>query len=120
MTKIIEGITVLTYEEWEKKPEARQLLGDTDDCDECDGTGEHECSCGDTHDCRACDGSGKDGGVNLRDIYEESLRNEVKKLIAWREGLAIKNPSLDIQKDSEPVTPVKISIHGKDASGLTE
>ncbi len=120
MTKIIEGISVLTYEEWEKKPEARQLLGDADDCDECDGTGEHECSCGDTHDCRACDGSGKDGGVNLRDIYEESLRNEIKKLIAWRNGDATRSPSFDGEKHSDLVTVVKVSIHGKDTNGLTK
>lgn len=27
-----------------------------EDCVECDGTGEHECSCGDTHECHGCNG----------------------------------------------------------------
>lgn len=109
MTEVIEGVNVLTYQEWEKLPGVKELLGDVEDCD---GTGEHECSCGDVHDCRSCDGSGKDGGVNIRGIYEETLRDEIKKLIAWRDGLAIKHPSNMGDKHSEPVSIVAFNIHG--------
>ncbi len=112
MTRVIEGVNVLTYDEWAKLPGAKVLLDGVEECDECDGTGEHECSCGHTHDCVACDGSGKESGVNLRDIYEETLRDEIKKLIAWREGLAIKHPSYVGDKQSEPVSLVAINIHG--------
>ena len=31
----------------------------TEDCENCDGTGTHECSCGTEHDCGECDGMGK-------------------------------------------------------------
>ena len=116
MTKVIEGVNVLTYEEWVKLPGAKILLDEVDECDECDGTGEHECSCGNIHECSACDGSGTDSGVNLRDIYEETLRDEIKKLIAWREGLAIRHPSFDGEKQSEHVNAVKINIHGNGAN----
>ncbi|MDD2923191.1 MAG: hypothetical protein PHQ36_12970 [Anaerolineales bacterium] len=112
MTKVIDGVNVLTYDEWAKLPGAKTLLGEVEECDECDGTGEHECSCGHTHECVACDGSGKDGGVNLRDIYEETLRDEIKKLIAWREGLATKRPSFEGERQRESVNAVKIHIHG--------
>ena len=111
MTRVIEGATVLTYEEWEKKPAVKELFGEIEECDTCDGSGNHECDCGDTHECGACGGSGK--VKDIRNIYEDELQSEIKKLIAWREGLAIKHPSLmGDEKQKESVNAVKIRIHG--------
>ena len=111
MTKVIEGAIVLTYEEWEKRPAVKELFGEIEECDTCYGSGDHECDCGDTHECGACGGSGK--VKDIRNIYEEELRSEIKRLIAWREGLAIKNPSLmGDEKHKEFASAVKIRIHG--------
>jgi hypothetical protein len=92
MTIIYDGVKVFTYEEWRKTEAAEELLGEIEECDTCNGTGEHECECGNTHECGACDGSGM--AMDIRNVYETMLREEINKLIAWRDGLAIKHPSL--------------------------
>lgn len=91
MTKVYDGVTVLTYDEWQKKPEVKGLYEESDECDVCEGSGEHTCECGNTHECEECDGSGKE--INLREMYEKVLRDEIKRLRAWQEGKAIRNPS---------------------------
>lgn len=91
MTKVYDGVTVLTYDEWQKKPEVQQLYGESTECSTCDGTGEHDCECGDTHTCGACNGSGK--VVDLREMYERELRDEISRLHAWQEGKALKHVS---------------------------
>ena len=91
MTKVYDGVTVLTYDEWQKKPEVKEMYGETAECSICDGTGEHECECGDTHECGACDGSGK--SIDLREMYEKELRDEIGRLHAWQEGKASKKVS---------------------------
>jgi hypothetical protein len=110
MTKVIEGVKVLTYDEWQKLPEVLEMFGTLNECSTCDGEGVHECECGHTHTCNACDGSGKEN--DFRDIYETKLRDEIRKLIAWRDGLAIKHLSYMGDKQNEPVNAVSINIHG--------
>lgn len=86
MTKVFDGVTVLTYEEWINKPEVAEYLSEIavdEDCENCDGTGEHECDCGDVHDCHECNGSGT--LLDARGVYEEDLRNEIRKMISWKE-----------------------------------
>ena len=91
MTKVYDGVTVLTYDEWQKKPEVSALYAEVDECDMCHGTGDHDCECGDTHTCGKCNGAGKE--MNLREMYERELRDEIKRLRAWSEGKGIRNPS---------------------------
>lgn len=43
----------MTFEEWDKANPDIDL-----ECDECEGTGSHECSCGHEHDCLSCAGTG--------------------------------------------------------------
>jgi hypothetical protein len=88
MSKIIDGVHVLTYDEWKNKPEVADELLDVEECSTCDGDGVHECECGDTHDCMVCSGSGK--AVDFRERYEAILRDELKKLLAWKNGEPIK------------------------------
>jgi hypothetical protein len=85
MTTVVDGIRVLTFDEWKIKPEVLELENDLEDCDVCNGDGTHECECGDEHDCCACDGAGKIS--NLKDIYAASLREELARFLEWREGL---------------------------------
>ena len=84
MSKIINGIHVLTYEERAKIPEVKEIEENLEDCSSCDGEGVHVCECGHEHDCEACDGSGKVG--NLKSIYQETLRVELAKLLKWKEA----------------------------------
>lgn len=114
MTTVIDGVKVLEFKEWEKRPAVQDLYGQIDECDICYGSGDHECDCGDTHDCGACGGSGKE--KDIRDVYETMLQNELKKLIAWREGIAIKHPSYMNDQKSEPANIVQINIHGTEAA----
>ncbi len=43
---------------WQKIPSPLPAFGDGEKCDECKGSGQHECRCGDQHDCGKCEGSG--------------------------------------------------------------
>lgn len=79
MTKVIEGVNVLTYDEWQKRPEVIEMFGTLNECSTCDGEGE----------------------------------DEIEKLFAWRDGLAIKHPSYMGDKHSDPVSIVAVNIHGK-------
>lgn len=84
MTRIYSGVTILTFDEWIKKHEVIKYLSETvDDCATCDGSGEHECECGHAHTCLDCDGIGT--AQDYRAIYEKDLRDEIKKLTAWKE-----------------------------------
>ena len=70
------------YEEWLKLESVQEFLGQTfSECKMCDGEGYHTCECGDEHDCGYCDGTGME--YNYREIYEEHLRDEIAKLLAW-------------------------------------
>lgn len=109
MTKVIDGITVLTYEEWKKSPAIKELADSIEVCDTCDGTGEHECDCGDTHECGACDGSGK--LQDICDVYERLLRGELEKLLQWRDGLPIKHPSNPDLAEHKHSSPVLLAIN---------
>ena len=40
-------------------PVPEMKMPEPKECDRCDGTGEHECTCGDEHGCHYCDGTGK-------------------------------------------------------------
>lgn len=91
MTKIIDGVRVRTFDEWKEQPgvvEIEEALED-EECDKCEGSGEHHCECGDEHDCGFCHGTGTNGGETLQSIYQEELRSELGKLLMWREGLAL-------------------------------
>lgn len=90
MTRVIDGAKVFDYSEWIKLPEVINMLNESGECSTCYGSGEHECECGDTHTCGACNGTGNN--INLREHYEHMLREEIKKLSAWRLGAPIKNP----------------------------
>lgn len=84
MTTIFQGVKVLTYAEWITLPSVKEMGASLDDCDVCDGRGEHKCECGNTHECPACDGAGK--VENMRDIYEARLRSEIENLQSWVSG----------------------------------
>ena len=100
--KVVDGIHVLTYDEWVKRADVSDMLLDVEDCPTCDGDGEHECECGHTHDCGACMGSGK--SEDFRELYESSLREELKNLLAWKNGDPIKPSNrLNPYKRVEPV-----------------
>jgi hypothetical protein len=88
MTKVIDGVRVLEFDEWHKKPSVIELENEIPKCEMCDD-GEHECECGDTHDCGRCHGTGKE--ESLKDIYTRALKKELEKLLAWREGLPIRD-----------------------------
>ena len=86
--KVIDGVHVLSLEEWKKTPAVKEMEAEFEDCPECLGDGTHECDCGDVHDCHNCDGEGKMS--TLDKVYQSSLRDELQKLLDWREGLAKK------------------------------
>jgi hypothetical protein len=102
MTTIYDGVKVLTYDEWSKRPAViNDLLGKLEDCPTCDGKGEHECECGHTHECGACDGSGK--SKDFRDVYESLLRKEIMELSFWITGIPIKVPTIEKQPPADLV-----------------
>lgn len=82
MCKIINGIRVLSYEEWSKLPSVKALDEEFEECSMCDGSGTHVCDCGHEHDCDECDGEGKFG--NLKRIYADTLRSELEKMLKWK------------------------------------
>jgi hypothetical protein len=90
MTKVFDGITVLTFDEWKRKPEVIEAYAEVEECAMCHGTGSHDCDCGDTHTCGECDGVGKER--SQREIYERALRDEIKRLRSWQAGEAIHVP----------------------------
>ncbi len=81
--------------------EIREWLGSpvgdvAEECEVCDGRGQHECDCGDEHDCHACKGDGT--------ISVQSVRNgTVGGLIVDRESLSVPFQHLEggvlIEKD---------------------
>lgn len=83
MTKIINGIHVRTYEEWILILEVKEIVETLEECTVCDGEGTHECKCGDTHSCGNCLGDGKQD--NLQDMYNKEVKEELQKLLIWRE-----------------------------------
>lgn len=85
MTKIIDGVRVLDYDEWIRIPEVKKLNESLEDCLICDGEGVHVCECGNEHDCESCDGDGM--AESLRSIYTRTLRMELEKLLRWRERI---------------------------------
>jgi hypothetical protein len=109
MTTIYDGVKVLTYDEWSKRPAViNDLLGELEDCPTCEGEGEHECDCGDTHDCGACNGSGK--SENYRYVYESLLRKEIMELSLWIAGIPIKVPSIEKKRPADLVL-IALNIH---------
>lgn len=91
MSKIVDGVRVLTFAEWEKLPAVQELLDTLEECEECNGTGDHNCDCGcdSTHECGYCDGTGYIG-QDLSAIYHSELKSELEKLLRWCEGLGIR------------------------------
>ena len=68
----------MTFEEWSKSNPDLDL-----DCDECDGTGTHECSCGNEHDCPACFGNGSEKyKLYLEQLHRDKLAIERVKLVS--------------------------------------
>ena len=86
--KVIDGVHVLSLEEWKNTRAVKEMEEQLEDCPDCYGEGTHECECGDVHDCRTCDGEGKKD--NLDKIYRNSLREELQNLVNWRNGLSKK------------------------------
>ena len=86
--KVIDGVHVLTLEEWKNTPAVKEREAEFEDCPECNGDGTHECECGNVHDCHECDGEGKTS--TLDKVYQSELRAELQKLVLWRDGLAKK------------------------------
>ncbi len=61
---------IVDYEKAVEALEKRQEEGHDhgrEHCDNCEGSGECECSCGDGHKCRECKGTGYDGGFQPPD-----------------------------------------------------
>jgi len=87
MTKVIDGMHVLTYEEWKKRPAVVEMLRTAPECESCNGDGHHECNCGNDHECNTCDGTGKT--INYRNEYEFRLRAEIRNLQKWILGQPI-------------------------------
>lgn len=50
-------------------------------CDECEGEGEHSCSCGDSHDCNKCDGTGLNECPSWFREVDQDTREEVLELL---------------------------------------
>jgi hypothetical protein len=68
---VASTFSFMTMEEWiTANP---KMLKGLVDCEECDGSGEHECECGDVHECHACDGSGFQEGSSPIDKYIAQL-----------------------------------------------
>lgn len=74
------NIQPMTFAEWRKANPDIEL--EMVECENCNGSGFHECSCGDEHDCGACNGKGKyaKGGFTLKDLYEAQLEKDKKLL----------------------------------------
>jgi len=113
MTRLYQGVKVLTYEEWIKLPVIVEAGIKHEECGVCDGMGDHECECGDTHECGACDGTGYTDKTH--DVYEEQLRNEIEHLQSWITGDKLRSLN-KVPKVSEERKLIRINIHGNDAS----
>lgn len=78
-------MTPKSFNQW--KLENADMLADLlpEDCDICEGSGEHDCECGHTHTCRACHGTGRLNGAKdvSRDLYENYLKKDKEKLARW-------------------------------------
>lgn len=88
MCKVVDGFTVYTFDEWKELPEVKEIAEQIEDksekCSECNGEGDHECECGHRHECGFCDGKGTTGIGTLKDLYEEELSKELKKMLEWK------------------------------------
>ena len=94
--KVIDGIHVLSFEEWKKIPSVLEMEEGFEDCPTCGGDGKHECDCGNIHDCNDCDGNGK--SQNLDKIYREELRKELQLFLDWKNGVPKKVVSIKSKK----------------------
>jgi len=54
-----------------------------EECEMCDGTGEHECSCGDLHDCVECKGAGTSDGCQACDEGKIRSMLVVGRVAGW-------------------------------------
>lgn len=57
-----------------------------DECEVCNGEGDHECECGDVHECSNCHGAGKID--NLKIGYDRMCKEEDKKWEEWHKYAA--------------------------------
>ena len=80
----------MTLEQWQKRnPDIEDTL---EECDECNGTGTHECECGDEHDCGFCDGTGYQKGETVEAIYRRQALKDQMKLRRWMDA-ALADPA---------------------------
>ena len=93
--KVIDGVHILTLEEWKKTPAVKGMEAEFEDCPECHGEGTHECDCGNIHDCHECDGEGKTS--TLDKVYRHALYDELKKLVEWKNGIGQKVTGKDVK-----------------------
>lgn len=84
MTKVFEGYIVYTFKEWRELPHIKEWiidqLEDTEECDNCLGSGDCQCDCGDFHSCNVCGGEGNFSNFDPRNEYEKTLREEIERL----------------------------------------
>jgi hypothetical protein len=112
MTRLYQGVKVLTYEESIKLPLIPEAGLKQERCDVCDGMGDHECECGDTHECRACDGTGY--AYKTHADYVGALRSEIEHLQAWITGDKIRSLMyVPAPKKHGYPTLLELEIHGE-------
>jgi hypothetical protein len=80
-------LTHKTFEQWKKD---NPQLEDADaECFECEGSGEHMCTCGDMHVCGECSGTGKtQSEVMLEVLYRSQYDLDKKRLEKWKTVMA--------------------------------
>jgi DnaJ-class molecular chaperone len=82
--------TFMTYEQWREAN--RDIEEVSEDCEDCGGTGEHECECGDTHDCGNCDGTGQVIELTLREMYAAQLKLDQRRVEKYTKATQPEQP----------------------------
>ena len=75
---------ILTFDEWkaENADFVKSFNESQEECEYCDGYGEHECTCGNSHDCEHCRGTGKVSSTDslLHGVYESQKKKDLELL----------------------------------------